>query len=274
MEIVRHPLATATTPVTICPLGDIQWAGDTADLAYDSLKKHIKACLREKNPYFVGTGDYIDFLSPSNRARLNGANLYDNAIKVIDDAAMRLVNQAFIDFLKPTKGKWLGLTEGHHWEKTDKGEHSDDVLSKMLGARFLQELGIILLRWPGGGRVGILVAHGKGSSAFPWGPLIQLNRIMPHFDLDIFICGHQTKKAVGEVDRLKFPDDRDVEHRTIKLVGAGGWTKGYISGRRTYISEKLLPPVALGQPIIRIRPEWRKTSTGRKVWEPNISVEA
>jgi hypothetical protein len=275
----------------------MQWAGDRNDLAYDHLEEHIAYVLEQPGPLLVGMGDYIDFASPSNREALREARLYDTARKVIADATTTLVDDLFTRLLAPTYGKWAGLLKGHHHHPARTGtrlnadgieqdiyEDSDVYLSRKLGARYLDELAIIKLRWPNAARgethgVNVLAFHGSGNSVFPWGPLNKLYRISPNFNADILLMGHQTKKAVGEYDWID-PVDDDVhgdrlDHRTRHLVGTGGWGRGYVEGRETYVSRDALNPVALGQPIIHIRPRYRvTTSTGAHVWEPRITVES
>ncbi len=269
---------SATQSVTICPIGDVQWAGDEEDLAYDHLELHMQTCLRQPNPLFIGLGDYIDFASPSNRERIEGARLYDTAKKVIADATKGLVDDLVARLLKPTEGKWLGLTQGHHHHPVSLGKSksnedltmdSDVYLANKLKAKWLDEFGFVRLTWPGGGTFHIVAYHGKGSSVFPWGPLNQLWRLVPNFHADLLLMGHQTKKAMAETDRLLFPEQGDkLRHMTIKIVGTGGWTKGYVNGRRTYVSEGALSPVALGQPLIHLRPR----VVGGK-WDAGMTVE-
>ena len=278
MQIRTIRLKSATQEVTICPLGDVQWAGDEEDLAYDLLQEHIGECLKQPTPLFLGMGDYGDFASPSMRRAIETHVTYDTAKKVIADASKTLMDDLYRRLLKPTTGKWAGVTEGHHHHPAKIGqlkdgtaimEDSDVYLAKLLKAEWLEEMGIIKLVWPGGGVFRILAFHGSGNSVFPWGPLIKLYRLMPHFHVDLLLQGHQTKKAVGEVDRLEFPVDSDeVHHMTIKMVGTGGWMKGYINGRRTYVSQSGLGPVALGQPLVHLRPKIRK---GR--WDARMTVE-
>lgn len=279
MFVHVHRVESATTPVTICPLGDIQWAGDEEEIAYDMLAEHIELCLMRPSPLFVGMGDYIDFASPSNRERLMQARLYDTATKVIANASKDLVDDLYRRLLQPTEGKWLGLTRGHHHHQvtvshledgTEVMEDSDVYLAKLLGARWLDEMGVVKIVFPGGGIFRLLVMHGTGNSVFPWGPLMKLYRLMPHFSVDLLLMGHQTKKAAGEVDRINFPGEGDeIHHQTIKMVGTGGWMKGYIKGRRTYVSQAGLGPVALGQPVIHLRPRVR-----RGIWEHGMTVES
>lgn len=273
MEVATYRL-TANQEVTICPLGDIQWAGDPDDLAYAHLLDHIARCAKSPHPLYIGMGDYIDFASPSNRERLAHARLYDTAKKVIADASRHLVDDLVHQILKPTVGHWLGLTQGHHHHPVVIGKHADGsdkivdsdlYLAGLLKTKFLDEFACIKLQWPGGRDFGIVAFHGKGSSVFPWGPLNQLWRLVPNFSADLFLMGHQTKIAMGGTSRLSIDGKT---HRVIRIVGTGGWTKGYVVGRRTYISEGGLSPVALGQPMIHIRP---RIFGGR--WEPNWTVE-
>lgn len=260
--------------VTLCPLGDIQWAGDESDLAYEHLKEHISICMKSPTPRFIGMGDYIDFASPSNRQRLADAKLYDTAKKVIAAAGKGLVEELVARVLKPTIGKWIGLTEGHHHHPVILGKKkdgtetvvdSDVYLSKLLDTRYLEEFALVEMEWVGQGKFGVVAFHGTGSSTYPWGPLTRLWRLVPNFSADLLLMGHQTKKTFAETNRVSMDGSA---HRVIKIVGTGGWTKGYVPGKRTYISEAAMTPVALGQPIIHIRPKMR----GR-IWDPNWTVE-
>src|SRR5882672_622847 len=108
-------------PLVICPIGDLQFTGQKGSLAGDLLKRHLDRCL-ELGGFFLGMGDYIDAFSPSNRQRLRAAALYDTAEDVIDDKVMELVDELFDKYLKPTKGRWLGLLHGHHFATLKTGQ--------------------------------------------------------------------------------------------------------------------------------------------------------
>jgi len=297
VRTVRIVLPTPTAEVTLAPLGDIQWAGERSDIAYDHLEEHVQDALKQPGILFVGMGDYIDFASPSNRDALRQARLYDTARKVIANATTDLVDDLHARLLLGTRSKWAGLVNGHHHHPARTGEYvdadgvshdryedSDVYLARLLNAPFLDEFGIVKLRWPntdGGSAhgVNVLVFHGSGSSVFPWGPLNKLYRISPGWNADIILMGHQTKIAKGSYDWIDPVDDEKngdrLDHRTRHLIGTGGWSRGYIEGRQTYISRDALNPVALGQPLIHIRPRYRTTTTtGARVWEPRIKEES
>ena len=105
------------------PVGDIQWTGLKGETVVSMLRRHIEWGV-EHGAYFLGMGDMIDFASPSNRQALRAAALYDNAQQVIDDAARNLVHELYETVLKPSKGRWLGLLEGHHFTQFRDGTTS------------------------------------------------------------------------------------------------------------------------------------------------------
>jgi len=114
-------------PFVVIPIGDIQWAGDSKQVALDQLKATIARGM-EKDAWFVGMGDFIDFMSPSNRQRITGAALYDSAMDVIDNAATDLVQELYEKVLKPTKGRWLGCVPLDTRILTQRGWRKHDEL--------------------------------------------------------------------------------------------------------------------------------------------------
>jgi len=285
MILHRYKVKSPTTEVTICPIGDIQWSGDRDDIAYDHLEEHIALCLKQPDPLFIGLGDYIDFASPSNREALQQARLYDTARKVIANASKALVDDLYHRLLAPTRGKWLGLTQGHHHhplildpKKPEQTVDSDEYLAGLLKAPFSEEFALIKLEFGSDEHtVTFLAYHGSGSSVFPWGPLTRMYRLTPNFLVDFMLMGHQTKLSKTAFDRVHFPDTgpNRLEHRSIRLISTGGWSKGYVSGKATYVSRAAMSPVALGQPLVHIRPRFRtSTELGTKVWERRITEES
>jgi len=139
MELVTHNITWSSRrnhkPVVIAPIGDIQWSGKRGSTAGDILKRHIDKCMK-LDAWFVGTGDFIDFMSPSNRQRFKAAALYDAAEDVVDDAALELVHGLYEDYLKPTKGRWLGcvpltseILTRSGWKHYNEVAVGDDVLA-------------------------------------------------------------------------------------------------------------------------------------------------
>lgn len=283
MEMVLHRVPGK--PLNIMPLADIQWIGHDGATAERTLRKEIQRGL-DNNCRFVGGGDYIDLASPSNRRRLRAAGLYDTTMRSFDSTATRLVEELYADFLEETTGRWLGLVEGHHLYEFPEGDTSDMRLCRMLEAPFLGTSAIIGLAFEGFGIVNIWLHHGAGSCSTAAGQLAKLEKLAGCFEADVYIMAHYTQKPQGDLNRIYpiWTGTPHVSHRTKKLVGAGGFGRGYQVGARqgniprgNYVEQAAMRPVTLGAPIIRIIPRHtEKRIEGRRVrmFEPEILVES
>jgi len=301
MQGVSYDLvAKADEPIVVAPLGDIQWAGEEDAISYSRLEQHIETCCT-LNASFLGMGDYIDFMSPSNRARLAAAALYDTAMDVIDSKALDLTLDLYQRLLRKTKGKWLGLLEGHHFTPLKTGDTTDMRLCQMLEAPFLGTSGYIRLRFfpteearkrhekknGSAGKPGCVFLwahHGRGSGK-AHAPILKLENAATYWKADVMLMGHMTKQAFAPIQRLEpsfYGDSFRLVHKNIYLVGTGGWSKGYMEGakqgnipRGNYVEQGMMNPVALGAPVIRIWPRWNDHPKGDEpTFAPIIKVEA
>ena len=257
-------------PTYVMPLGDIQYTGNDEDIADDLLRDRIQKGL-DLGAWFLGTGDYIDFASPSNREAVRAARLYDNAHNIIDNTATGLVDELYQKYLEPTKGRWLGLCEGHHFYERQCGTTTDQYLAQLLGAPFLGTCGIVGLAFVNDkdpklqyGTVNIWVHHGQGSGVSAAAPVTKLEKAAKSWDCQIFVMGHMTKMATAPMNvlhvdwRSGLPKLRDYSKI---LVGAGGFAKSYKAGatqgavpRGDYVEKGMMTPATLGNPVITIRP--------------------
>ena len=79
--LVQHPEGRAF-PVMF--VGDIQYVGKKSNaVSLSILQENLQRGL-DIGAWFLGMGDYLDTFSPSNRARLRGANLYETAEEAIN----------------------------------------------------------------------------------------------------------------------------------------------------------------------------------------------
>ena len=292
MELVAHKLQVpkGTEEIVIAPLGDIQWAGHKDHIAYSALQEYIAEAV-ERKAWFIGMGDYVDFASPSYRMRLANANLYDTAQQVIDDKARALCDELYAEVLTPTAGRWLGMLEGHHWTHLLTGETTDQYLCQKLRAPFLGTSAYVGLVFPthnGPRTVTLWAHHGAGGGQKVHAPILKLENLACSWEADLMLVAHMTKRATGVIQRC-YPvwsgRHPTIRYREIHLVGCGGWMKGYAERSRQgktprggYVEQKMLTPVALGAPFIRIRPRLRHDKAGggpspERHWEPEIRVE-
>ena len=259
MELLR--VSTKSHKVLVAPISDLQWSGAQGPTAVTIAQRHIARVLGyEKEGWtvrFVGLGDYIDFLSPSNRQRLASAALYDSADQVIDEKAHQLVEEVFNTILKPTRGKWLGILEGHHFYEA-QGSTSDMWLAEILECSFLGTETYIRLE-PSG--IVLWAHHGVGGGQLPSAPINKLYHVAHGLvGADVYMMGHTTKMGVVRLSRPTPDWNRtkpDLTHSDIYLVSVGGFSKSTIVGhkqgrivRGDYAEQKMLTPSPLAAPLV------------------------
>ena len=267
MELLTHTVKGSQ--IVLAPLGDIQWSGAHGMTAQDHLRRHVDACL-ERGAWFLGMGDYIDFLSPSNRSRLRGAALYDTAEDVIDETGLELVHDLYEKFFTPTKGRWLGLLEGHHYSQFKAGDTSDMRLCQLLGAPFLGTTACIRVRfkaYPSRSDCAILWAHhGARGAGYTLGAAVnELQQVASAWEgIDVYFMGHVPKGTVAPLNK-PYPvwtprGAPTVIHKTVYLVRCGGFSKSYVLGaqqgqvkRGGYAEQRAMSPAFIGAPVVTMR---------------------
>lgn len=278
-------------PIVVAPLGDIQWNGKNGPTAKETLQRYLDKAM-EHDAWFLGMGDYTDFMSPSNRTRYANANLYDTTKDSIDDKALDLVLELYQLYLKPTKGRWLGMLHGHHYAQLETGETTDQRLCQLLGTRFLGTSAYIRLQFVrdkiNRKNVVIWAHHGCGGGSLAGAPLNKLEHMASAFPAaDIYVMGHTTKKPAVPIPRViprwHGQGAPDLVEKNAYLVNSGGFSIGWQHGSKHgrvpmggYVEQRMLKPTALGAPLIRIVPNFKyKRGDGYNNgdWAPEISVE-
>ena len=270
----RLTIATKWEEMRIIFIGDLQWAGKQSHgTALSKLKETIAEGM-ERGAYFIGMGDIIDFLSPSNRQRLRSAALYDTAEDVIDQKSLELTQEIFELALRPTVGRWLGLVEGHHFSQLKTGDTTDMRLCEMLKAPFLGSCGVIRLVFTRAKTsqvpVTLWIHHGHGNGQTGYYPLARLEKVAADQEgIDVFAIGHTTKLGHLVKNRMGYRWDHGgaAYHRTVHLIGTGGYSRAYIEGskqgrvpRGGYAEQQMLGPAVIGSPTLIIRPTRSKGS--------------
>ena len=112
-------------------------------------------------------------------------------------------------------------------------------------------------------------------------PLNKLENIVPYFDADIYLMGHQHKKAGAVADRIYMTrqEPYKVADKTIVLANTGGYLRGYFQGatqggnfpRGSYVERWMKPPVSLGCILLYIRP-LRNTRTKPARLDLNVGL--
>jgi hypothetical protein len=219
--------------LTIATIGDIQWSGEDGPTATDRLRRYIDKAL-DREAYFVGLGDYIDFMSPSNRDRLMKAGVYKTSLGMIREKAEDLTVQVYEKILKPTRGRWLGHVHGHHLYEYE-GWHSDVYLGELLNSPYV---GTVAFLHNKRSDFTIFLYHGTGGGGLPGNSLNKLYHKNAEWPCaEVYCTGHNTKLATAPQSRpfIKWGNrnsEHRMEHRDVYLVSCGGWSKSNIQGNR------------------------------------------
>jgi len=248
------------------PIGDFQLGSPGTDLRH--IREHVKWGV-DHGVFFLGMGDYTDFLSPSNRRYLKNSGLYDTAQDIIETIGHQHVD-TLLEILAPTKGMWLGIHEGHHLFEFGDGSTTDTILAKELDAPFLGTAATTRLSFRDDAKhlVDCLIwsHHGEGSGATD--PVQRLKKVAPGFpQIDIFIQGHNTKlgsEAMSQIWYYGGPGKLKMRSKKQLFVAAGGFMTGYtensmFAGRAagSYVERGMMRPSAIGAPIIIVEPRYR-----------------
>lgn len=271
-----HSVITPWKPTHIIPLGDIQWAGKNHySVSLSKLQANIARALEYEKQgdtvLFLGMGDYIDFMSPSNRARLQAADLYDTALDIIDQKALELTKELYDLALRRTKGRWIGLVEGHHFRQLSTGATTDMELCEMLGTAFLGTSAVVrvVFRHKDGYQIpaSLWVHHGAGGGQTSYYPLARLEKVAADWEgIDVFLMGHTVKQGAMPKNRIRprfnRRGDPDLTHRSVYFVGTGGYSKCYAESamqgrvpRGGYAEKGMMSASVMGSPIVHLIPQ-------------------
>jgi len=267
---------------TIIPLGDIQLQTneDTVDIA--RLKRVIEYGTKH-NAYYFGMGDYVDEESPSNRKAIRAAGFYDSFHDAIDLAAEERLAK-LQEILEPTRGRWLGLVEGHHYHEFQDGSTTDTRLAEWLDCPYMGTTAAVNVtfqlpkskdgkpRHIANPSRTIWAHHGRGGGQLSSAGLNKLETVMKWFDADIYLMGHTHQAGAIRKQRIvpKFGLKKGrLEHRDLFLANTGSFLKGYLEGHQRggraqglYVEQAMMAPVSLGVVKIHILPHWRKVQGG------------
>lgn len=226
---------------------------------YAELESTIKQIAEEPNTYFIGMGDYGEFINMRDPR-------YDD--KMISDWVNRdnLVNSQrdyIVNLLRPVKDKCLGLLYGNHEDKVRKfyGQNVYHDICTFLGVKELGFLCYMLLRFERPRRsslIRLVVTHGSGGSATRSAKLRRLEQFMHTFHADVYGYGHVHDLIKTE---LRYKEYKDGVFKTITRRGTttGCFFNTYLedSVYGTYGERSLYQEIITGYPVVSIIPELR-----------------
>lgn len=264
----------------ILPVGDVQLDPVVKDKPRNADVKRFKNYIQwgiDHNAYFIGMGDYVDVMSPSNREKYQSSGFYDTVQDALEAKAEE-TEEELLDILLPTKGRWLGLLEGHHFFPHADGTTTDTRLAAELDCAFLGTSAMVEVRFQPKGKHAspsftIWAHHGRAGGRLLSTPINQLENVMKSFDADVYLVGHHHKKVAGKYPLVKaqFAEKGGKKHHLVHknriLACTGSFLKGYQEsstrqGRAQggYVEKGMMNPVALGGVVLAARPRYEDSA--------------
>lgn len=267
-EYTAQTFPSLTLPweeILLMPVGDEQHGAKGSDLAKQA--RHIKWGVQH-NAYFCGMGDAIDLASPSTRAKLNNAELYEIAEDALDYFAYKLLDE-YLEAVEPSKGRWLLRCKGHHLWKFKEGKYrgydSEDVIADFLGCPVTDELGAGITQVTFKNSTGkrsqklqVYQWHGGGSASTTTGIIQKVEKIAEGWPTaDVVLVGHYPLKLGWAKDYPipHFGKNPSLRDKRRIFASTGGFCRGYtVGGRATYAERGGMRPNNIGGVVIKIRP--------------------
>jgi len=260
----------------LIPIGDIQLDPELPGRPRAAHVGRLKEVVQwgvDHGASFIGMGDYVDPMSPSNRKAIRKADLYDSTRALLEKASLELQEELH-DILAPTVGAWVGLGSGHHFFPYGEGDTTDTRLAEYLGCRHTGDLGITHIYMPAHNEgkkrpmYKVYSWHGQGGGATVAASLNKLQRKVGEFEADVYLMGHYHRAEAVKVPRLDTTGgergaDPHVVHRDRILGVTGSFMRAYLQGSRQggiaaggYVEVAGLSPAALGSLVIMARPRY------------------
>lgn len=249
-----------------------------AGCARGVLERDLEAVRQDPYAFWVGGGDYVDAISPTDR-RWDADAVADLRVKDLAQLG-RVQMRAVADLFRPIKHKCLGLLLGNHEKVYQQQKEQADLhgwLCMELGVPCMEYsalFDVIFVRTPRlktprlqwqapanhrntkSRKLRFMVHHGSGYAQTPGGKLNKLIQFMHMFEADAYMIGHvhdqkaqRLVKVGGNADCTKL-----VQKETIGVI-SGSYLKTYAEGVTTYGEQKGYAPVPLGASFIRIHPD-------------------
>ena len=242
--------------------GDIH--GGTIHCVEDEARAKVAEIAHEKNTYWVGMGDYAEFITPSDKR-------FDPSQKslaewVEQDNIAECQTQWVVDLFKPIKNKCIGLLYGNHEDSMRRFNH-DNVQKNICDRLGVENLGYTALvrlffRRENSSESHIIkcvFSHGSGWAVTKGAKLNKLHRFMNAFDAHIYAIGHMHDILTDTLPYMTCTPQsfEQSKIKAVEKVGAvtGSWFRTYTQGiQASYGERATYPPTTIGCPLFTINP--------------------
>ena len=266
----------------LIPLGDVHLGTKNCD--EDKLQEIIDWIKPRKNIYWLGMGDYCEYINYTDK-RFDPGNLAPWAQDKLDDL-YKTQSRKFIEYIMPIADRCMGLLEGNHERTIRKRYHFNvtdyivEGLNDHIGKQAIENLSYVcMIRWVfsrSGGKkqstqsVIIYATHGFGAGKYAGGKVNNLLNIGKDFEAQIYLAGHTHEKVGIDRDMLYLTHSgtpRLVARKKVYAI-TGTFYKAYEVDSTSYAEARGYPPTPTGVVKIRIEPFNCELLDGKRVEQP------
>lgn|GEM_PF-1538929 len=270
--LAKHIDYSPDKPIKIVAFSDLHIGHAEHSLKY--LRKFLQPHLEDPNTYFLGLGDHIDCIIPSDLKRFDMTTIHpDMRQDLRAGALLDLQVEEFCRVFEPIRDRIIGLTMGNH-EANILRRYGTDCHARICDRLRVENLGysflmVLVLRMANPrGRVRTVRLFGHhgwgGASRTQGGQVTKFARAMEQWDADVYLFGHSHDLWSKTIPRVGVNNRGKVVHRDIIVANTGTFKKTLNQlPIPSWEETKGFPPRMLGGVVLEIQPEvhgWVKMS--------------
>lgn len=250
-QLFDIPFKKYNEPITLWASGD--WHINSPNHDKEKFNEFLKEA---DGDFFLGTGDYQDFISSSERKSLRSIEIHDSTTTTIEGLYENYVNE-LAEKLKNIKV--LGLCGGNHYYVFKSSITSDQMLCQRIGCRYMGVNAFIrlLLSYDNHHRhaVDIVIHHGLSGGRTSGSSINKVEQMAQFFNADIVLQGHDHNISADYINRLGLSSNHILENKKILLGRTGSFLKAYEEGVPCYCVDSAYMPSSLGALKIMLTPK-------------------
>lgn len=264
--------------IVLVPFGDVHRSTKrcSEEKWKDFLYRYSSRIALGENIYFLGMGDYDDFLSAGERVKIQNADLHETTEEKIDEVLDRHVNILYKE-LEFAKGRFIGLLEGNHYGRYfHSGITTTQKMCELLQCAYLGGSSFIRLSFQVDRTrmaTDIFAHHGLGGGTTGGSSINTVERMANVAEADIYLQAHDHKKWGFKSSRLRLCGGKElaIQDRQLVMGRTGSFLKAYEPGTHGYVAEKCMRPSDIGNIEIHLRP--RITHFAKDNYQEKAKVE-
>lgn len=245
-------------PLHIIPFGDVHWGARAC--AEELFIDEISYGKGRTDTWYLGMGDYFDIMSTSERDAISRAGLHEATMDDLDDLYRKRAD-LFMEKIKHTEGRLIGLIEGNHYARLESGITTTQYMCEQLGCKYLGVMTAtrLIVKIQGSSfSYDIIAHHGQGASRLSGGSINRVAQMGEGWDGDLFLMGHDHKSIASREVRCYLDNDAKVglriREKVIYSARTGAYLRGFIDKRPSYNADRANRPLPLGGIQVQVTP--------------------